>query len=76
MVVVAREVRKPKDGPAILVRVKGNWTFFRLNNAKNMITMAMVIRKTPGLAEFSARTPMGVAAIPPRTSPMAGRNSK
>ena len=38
--------------------------------------MAMVIRKTPGLAEFNARTPMGVAATPPSTRPMLARRFK
>ena len=76
MVVVARDVRNPNDGPAILLWVKGSWIFFRLTNARTMITMAMVIRSTPGLAEFNARTPMGVAANPPRTKPILGRSSK
>ena len=76
MVVTASDVRNPNTGPATLLWTKGSWTFFKLNSPRNMIIMAMVIRSALGLAEFKTRTPMGVAAIPPKTRPRPALNSR
>ena len=76
MVVTANDVKNPNTGPAGRRRANGSWTLDRMYRARKIITMAMVIRKTPGLAEFNARTPMGVAATPPSTRPMLARRFK
>ena len=71
--VTDREVRNPKAGPAIRRWAKGSWILVRLNKPSKMITTAMVIRKTLGLAVLRAKTPMGVAANPPTIRPILAR---
>ena len=48
----------------------------RLIRPREMITMAIVMRKAVGLAEFYTSTPTGVATSPPMTRPMLARSFK